>query len=47
MGGFNETSVLFSIEIYNPNTNTWSIKILPRCIGQIYDGVVVNEPLYD
>ncbi|XP_060865321.1 kelch-like protein 2 isoform X2 [Metopolophium dirhodum] len=47
MGGFNGTSILFSVEIYNPNTNTWSIKVLPSCIGQIYDGVVVNKPLYN
>ncbi|KAF0753588.1 kelch-like protein 2 isoform X2, partial [Aphis craccivora] len=35
-----------SIEVYDPNTNTWSMKILPKVNEdfQIYKGVVVNKP---
>ncbi|KAE9544774.1 hypothetical protein AGLY_000316 [Aphis glycines] len=40
----NEGVVLNSIEIYNPKTNTWSLKTLSRNVGQVYSGVVYFHP---
>eukprot|EP00102_Acyrthosiphon_pisum_P027562 XP_016664772.1 PREDICTED: kelch-like protein 2 [Acyrthosiphon pisum] len=37
-GGEKESSIFDTVEIYNPNTNTWSMDILSRNGVQIYGG---------
>ncbi|KAF0764307.1 kelch-like protein 20 isoform X1, partial [Aphis craccivora] len=44
IGGHNNGGYLNSIEIYNPKTNTWSLKTLSKDVGRICSGVVVNRP---
>ncbi|XP_060872931.1 kelch-like protein 3 [Metopolophium dirhodum] len=45
IAGFNDLSEeqLGSIEIYNPNTNTWSIEKLPKSNYDYVDGVIVDK----
>ncbi|KAF0757868.1 kelch-like protein 2, partial [Aphis craccivora] len=43
IGERNKISVLNSIDIYNPKTNTWSLKTLSKDDGHIFGGVVVNK----
>lgn len=43
MGGDDGASNLASIEIYNPNTNTWSMLTASMNIGRSYAGVVVID----
>jgi kelch-like protein 2/3 len=44
-GGVKESNY-FTMEVYDPNTNTWSMKKLSKNDKdfQIYSGVVVNIP---
>eukprot|EP00102_Acyrthosiphon_pisum_P014442 XP_008184496.1 PREDICTED: kelch-like protein 3 [Acyrthosiphon pisum] len=46
IGGETEKSIVSTIEIYDPITNTWTMETLSfsRYGGQIYGGVVVNKP---
>jgi len=45
IGGCDDKEVVLnSIEIYNPKTNTWSLKTLSKDVGWVYSGVVVNRP---
>ncbi|XP_060870645.1 kelch-like protein 2 isoform X2 [Metopolophium dirhodum] len=37
-------SIIDTVEIYNPNTNTWTLERLSRNKVQIYGGVVVDRP---
>lgn len=44
MGGSNEQCLdLDSVEIYNPNTNTWSLETLPENVSRIVSGLVVDK----
>jgi len=43
VGGDDGASNLASIEIYNPNTNTWSMLTASMNIGRSYAGVVVID----
>jgi len=44
MGGSNEQYLnLDSVEIYNPNTNTWSLETLPENVNRIVCGLVVDK----
>ncbi|XP_029347547.1 ring canal kelch homolog isoform X3 [Acyrthosiphon pisum] len=43
-GGEIESAILDTVEIYNPNTNTWSMDGLSTNEGDIYGGVVVDRP---
>lgn len=43
VGGDDGASNLASIEIYNPNTNTWSMLTTSMNIGRSYAGVVVID----
>ncbi|XP_060870638.1 ring canal kelch homolog isoform X2 [Metopolophium dirhodum] len=45
IGGEIESSIVDTVEIYNPNTNTWTTMRLSRNEVQIYGGVVVDRPL--
>eukprot|EP00102_Acyrthosiphon_pisum_P025033 XP_016662243.1 PREDICTED: ring canal kelch homolog [Acyrthosiphon pisum] len=45
-GGEKESSINDTVEIYNPNTNTWTLEKLLRNEVQIYGGVVVDRPLH-
>jgi len=47
MGGYRGKNQTCSanVEIYNPDTNTWTIETLPRSGECIYGGVVVDRPL--
>ncbi|KAL5240439.1 hypothetical protein ACI65C_007849 [Semiaphis heraclei] len=46
IGGRNiEGNSLNSVEIYNPNTNTWSMKTLSSDVGRIYATIAVNRPV--
>eukprot|EP00102_Acyrthosiphon_pisum_P002195 XP_001943389.2 PREDICTED: kelch-like protein 17 isoform X2 [Acyrthosiphon pisum] len=42
MGGFNGSTRLDSIEIYNPKTNTWTLDTLSTSVEVIYGAVVVD-----
>jgi len=42
MGGFNGSTRLNSIEIYNPKTNTWTLDTLSTCVEVIHGAVVVD-----
>lgn len=44
MGGKRGSTCLYSVEIYNPKTNTWSLETLSKCFDQIVGGVVVDKP---
>lgn len=44
IGGKQNSTILNSVEIYNPDTNTWSMETLPVSGTQIYGAVVVNRP---
>jgi len=44
MGGIHGNLNVDSVEIYNPNINTWSIKTFSTSFSQIYGAVVVNSP---
>jgi len=49
MGGEAESKMCNTLEIYNPNTNTWSMEILSRGKNdgtniKLYGGVVVDCP---
>jgi len=44
IGGIQNSTVLDSLEIYNPKTNTWSKEILTNISTQIYRAVVVDRP---
>ncbi|CAH1712397.1 unnamed protein product [Aphis gossypii] len=45
IGGMNNEDLhLNSTEIYNPKTNTWSLKTLLKDVDWVYSGVVVNRP---
>jgi len=51
IGGESEESVFDTIEVYNPKTNTWSLRTLSKNINNVADikvhcGVVVNRPPY-
>jgi len=47
VGGDDGASNLPSVEIYNPNTNTWSMLTTSMNIGRSYSGVVViDKPLH-
>jgi len=43
VGGDDGASNLASIEIYNPNSNTWSMLTTSMNIGRSYAGVVVID----
>jgi kelch-like protein 2/3 len=43
IGGTCRSGVLDSVEIYNPKTNSWSMKTI-SISHQIYGAVVVNRP---
>lgn len=43
VGGDDGASNLASIEIYNPNTNSWSMLTASMNIGRSYAGVVVID----
>lgn len=43
MGGDDGASNLASVEMYNPNTNTWSMLAVSMNIGRSYAGVVVID----
>jgi len=45
IGGMCRSAVLSSVEIYNPRTNSWSIKQI-SISHEIYGAVVVNRPLH-
>jgi len=45
MGGEVSNDVKNTVEIYNPNTNIWTMESLSRNKIRIYGGVVVNRPL--
>eukprot|EP00102_Acyrthosiphon_pisum_P023579 XP_016660789.1 PREDICTED: ring canal kelch homolog [Acyrthosiphon pisum] len=45
-GGEKESSIVDTVEIYNPNTNTWTLERLSRNKVQIYGGVVIDRPLH-
>ncbi|CAI6373712.1 unnamed protein product [Macrosiphum euphorbiae] len=44
MGGESDESINDTVEIYNPNTNTWTLERLSRNEVKIYGGVVVDRP---
>ena len=44
MGGETDKSMIDTVEIYNPITNTWTIEKLSRTGVQIYGGVVIDRP---
>jgi len=49
IGGESEGSVVNTIEVYNPKTNTWSMGTLSRndidiADAKVYSGVVINRP---
>ncbi|CAI6377334.1 unnamed protein product [Macrosiphum euphorbiae] len=37
-------SIVDTFEIYNPNTNTWTLERLSRNGVRIYGAIVVNRP---
>jgi len=43
MGGIHGIFNVDSVEIYNPDTNTWSIKTFSTSFSQIYGAVVVDS----
>lgn len=43
IGGKRGTTCLHSVEIYNPNTNTWNIEALSKNFDQIIGGVEVDR----
>lgn len=43
VGGDDGASNLASVEMYNPNTNTWSMLAVSMNIGRSYAGVVVID----
>jgi len=45
-GGEVSESIVDTVEIYNPNTNTWTMERFSRNEVQIYGGVVVDRPLH-
>ncbi|XP_015372407.1 PREDICTED: kelch-like protein 2 [Diuraphis noxia] len=45
VGGKNGEVQIESIEIYNPNTNTWSIEEMSKSMGEIVGGVIVDKEL--
>ncbi|XP_016656253.1 ring canal kelch homolog isoform X2 [Acyrthosiphon pisum] len=44
MGGETDKSIIDTVEIYNPITNTWTMEKLSRSGVQIYGGVVIDRP---
>ncbi|XP_008189737.2 kelch-like protein 3 [Acyrthosiphon pisum] len=45
MGGEMEEPVVYNtVEIYNPNSNTWTTEILSRNGERTYSGVVIDRP---
>ncbi|XP_027840345.1 kelch-like protein 2 isoform X2 [Aphis gossypii] len=47
MGGSNEQCLdLDSVEIYNPDTNTWSLETLPENVSRLVCGLVVDKSPY-
>ncbi|XP_008184158.2 ring canal kelch homolog isoform X4 [Acyrthosiphon pisum] len=43
-GGERESSIVDTIEVYDPNTNTWTMETLSRDGVRAYGGVVVDRP---
>jgi len=44
MGGEDPESVVDTVEIYDPVTNTWTLEPSSTNEVQVYDGVVVDKP---
>jgi len=44
MGGFDGSTRLDSMEIYDPNTNTWTMEPFPTSGDEIYGAVVIDMP---
>lgn len=45
VGGKKDEEMVESVEIYNPNTNTWSIEEMSKSMGEIVGGVIVDKEL--
>ncbi|KAL4084270.1 hypothetical protein QTP88_028105 [Uroleucon formosanum] len=46
MGGEESESVVDTVEIYNPITNTWTLEPFSRNEERVYGGVVIDKPPY-
>jgi len=44
MGGFDGSTRLNSVEIYDPNNNTWTMEPLSKGVEVIKGAVVINMP---
>ncbi|XP_060872135.1 ring canal kelch homolog isoform X2 [Metopolophium dirhodum] len=44
MGGFDGSTRLNSVEIYDPNNNTWTMELFPKCVEVIKGAVVIDMP---